>query len=437
MKNLLKKKLVKVLSQRIIITIIVMLILVAVTISTAINEGLFEYAGKAVDETRNAINAEQQLAGGRIKIGDKWYASIDDYINNKPIQQSIKIEGTLEGALNLKIESDYDSTTAPVTGQLTATLKEIEGTVTWTSDNEEVAKVSNTGLVTAIAAGTAKITASVTQEGVTRKDECKVTVETKMATITTADSYVGCYADFDGNGIPEGIIYADLAHTVSGRWNNNNMSGYSYTAESGFKSYYIKEENYTEGVFDNNDENEKIAMIAPVEGTTGKDRFYVMALEDITTAGYSTFNWYLKAYGKLDRPVATDYNDFGAGKSNTIAMLNDWNNNTATYGKQNTSDIWGAIQEDEIKEKYPIVTSENDSQKWFVPSKAEWSAFGDYLYTKLGVTTVNYGNYGLRGYYWSSSQVDTTNAYYARFSPGYVLSNTVQGYVYVRLSATF
>lgn len=45
-----------------VITIIVMLILVAVTISMAVNGGLFEYAGKAVNETKGAITNEQQLA---------------------------------------------------------------------------------------------------------------------------------------------------------------------------------------------------------------------------------------------------------------------------------------------------------------------------------------------------------------------------------------
>ena len=43
-----------------VITIIVMLILVAVTISMAVNGGLFNYAGKAVGETKNAIENESE-----------------------------------------------------------------------------------------------------------------------------------------------------------------------------------------------------------------------------------------------------------------------------------------------------------------------------------------------------------------------------------------
>ena len=63
-----------------VITIIVMLILVAVTISMAVNGGLFDYAGKAVGETNNAMQAEQQLANGGIEVGGVWYNSIDEYL---------------------------------------------------------------------------------------------------------------------------------------------------------------------------------------------------------------------------------------------------------------------------------------------------------------------------------------------------------------------
>ena len=67
-----------------IITIIVMLILVAVTISMAVNGGLFEYAGKAVGETQNVLDVEQELSNGKIQVDGKWYASIEAYLAGKP-----------------------------------------------------------------------------------------------------------------------------------------------------------------------------------------------------------------------------------------------------------------------------------------------------------------------------------------------------------------
>ncbi len=48
--------------------------------------------------------------------------------------------------------------------------------VTWATNNERVATVDKNGLVTAVGEGTAKITASLTHEGVTHTAECVVTV---------------------------------------------------------------------------------------------------------------------------------------------------------------------------------------------------------------------------------------------------------------------
>ena len=67
-----------------VITIIVMLILVAVTISMAINGGLFTHAGKATRDTENAKLQEKELSQGRVKIDGIWYDSIDDYMNERP-----------------------------------------------------------------------------------------------------------------------------------------------------------------------------------------------------------------------------------------------------------------------------------------------------------------------------------------------------------------
>ena len=67
-----------------VITIIVMLILVAVTINIALNGGLFGYAKDATTQTKSKMEAESQLSTGRIKIGDVWYDSPQDYADDKP-----------------------------------------------------------------------------------------------------------------------------------------------------------------------------------------------------------------------------------------------------------------------------------------------------------------------------------------------------------------
>ena len=70
-----------------IITIIVMLILVAVSISVALNTGLFKSAGDATKNWKSAQDAEAN-AGSEIKIGDKTYSSIEEYIEDtKPLPE--------------------------------------------------------------------------------------------------------------------------------------------------------------------------------------------------------------------------------------------------------------------------------------------------------------------------------------------------------------
>ena len=85
-----------------------MLILVGVTISMAVNGGLFDYAGKAVGETQNALDAEQQLANGGIEVDGVWYSSIEDYLNNKPASGTYGITEKDENGL-LTANATYTS----------------------------------------------------------------------------------------------------------------------------------------------------------------------------------------------------------------------------------------------------------------------------------------------------------------------------------------
>ena len=223
------------------------------------------------------------------------------------------------------------------------------------------------------------------------------------------------YADLTGDGTVDGVIYADLAVGGSGVWNNDPWSYYSYEAETGLKEYCIINEEYTDEHFGTG------KVIAPKKGTSGKDRFYVMALDDINPG--TRYCWYDAASGKLDKTVASYYNDFGEGRTNTEYVMNKWKN--SLWGKQNDNgtylDMWGVIEE-----------QFNDG--WFVPSKSEWSAFGD----KFKITSSNYVNqFGLSDWYWFSSEFNTNSAYYARLGSGSIGNSFVYNGSYVRLSTTF
>ena len=224
------------------------------------------------------------------------------------------------------------------------------------------------------------------------------------------------YADLTGDGTVDGVIYADLAVGGSGVWNGDSWSNYSYEAETGLKEYYIINEEYTDEHFGTG------KVIAPIDKDSNKkDRFYVMALDDINPG--TRYCWYDAAHGKLDKTVASNYNDFGEGRINTEYVMNKWKK--SLWGKQNDNgtylDMWGVIEE-----------QFNDG--WFVPSKSEWSAFGD----KFKITVINYDNqFGLSDWCWSSSERNTYDAYDAALGGEAIDSGTVYSSGCVRLSTTF
>ncbi len=237
--------------------------------------------------------------------------------------------------------------------------------------------------------------------------------------INNTESYVGKYADVDGDGEVDGIIYADLAVGGSGTWNLSGDSRYNsygtYTipkVTTGLKEYCVSEKKYTNAI---NGEQEVIKA----KPTGGTSRFYVMALTDIDGKPNGTqYYWYKAAYGNMNDYASTTSVDFGKGASNTTTMLAKWN--AKGYGAQDTRDLWGQIQE-------------KANKGWYVPSKAEWAAFG----ANLGINKSNYPGKGLSRYYWSSSQYDTYYAWYANFSNDYVYGNNVNFNNYVRLGTTF
>ena len=232
--------------------------------------------------------------------------------------------------------------------------------------------------------------------------------------ISKSTSYVGCYADIDADGTVDGIIYADKAvgNQGSGKWGDS-----VYTipkVKEGLKDYSISQESYT-GNFGTK------AVISPTG--TGEERFYIMALTDIDGKTNGTYYaWYHAAYStKISDWSTITSTEFGTGKTNTATMIAKWN--AKAYGDQDTDsdhkDMWGQIQ-----------TKVKDG--WFVPSRAEWAAFAG----ELGITSRNYGNFGL-SYYWSSSLTNAGNAWCADFGNGYMSIYTIGNKTFVRLGATF
>ena len=100
-------------------------------------------------------------------------------------------------------------------------------------------------------------------------------VGTRIDVDTVLDTDELYYADIDDDGTVDGVIFADLAVGGSGEYGTYGYGTYTIPKEDNLKSYYIKSENYTDDSFKKSGK-----VIAPMEGTSGNERFYVMALED-------------------------------------------------------------------------------------------------------------------------------------------------------------
>ena len=270
----------------------------------------------------------------------------------------------------------------------------------------------------------------------------ETTTDIKLPLALETEDYKGYYADVDGDGTPDGVIYADLAYAkeeTSWGISNTSYAKYSYAKETGLKEYTVSKETYKK-----NEGFGTKPIISVKSGSSGNSRFYVMALNDFTTEAYTdpndsnnnypaytTYYWYYGAFGNMS-PLITS-NNFGDGKENTRKMIAKWNaagtNEGYADSPQNNRDIWKHIQT-----KY--------QEGWYIPSLGELTAFADYFTNKTDLetklTTSNYNsNYGLSPYYWSSSQYNTIFAWFATFYNGYVLNFLVTNGSYVRLGATF
>lgn len=63
--------------------------------------------------------------------------------------------------------------------------------------------------------------------------------------VSKTESQVGKYADIDGDGTVDGIIFADLLFGGSGKWENENRGKYSIPTITTPKEYYVSQNSYT------------------------------------------------------------------------------------------------------------------------------------------------------------------------------------------------
>ena len=203
-------------------------------------------------------------------------ASKENY-ETKNVTVIAKIEKA-EGNLNLSETSgtiNYpNSTTFTVSGNT--------GTLSVSSSNTSVATVSISGstvTVKSVGAGSATITVKSAASTNYNEKTATYTVTVKKPTFT-GYSGVGYYADTDGDGTPDGIIFEDFKNGGSGTWEKNSNVSYSIPTVSDTKNYYVSQTNF-DGPFESRN-------VLSATGS-GNARFKVMALSDYNNS--ATYNY--------------------------------------------------------------------------------------------------------------------------------------------------
>ena len=161
------------------------------------------------------------------------------------------------------------------------TVSENTGALSVSSSNTNIATVSvseNTVTIKSVGAGTATITVKSASNTNYNEKTATYTVTVKDSTFT-GNFGVGYYADVDGNGTVDGIIFADFKYGGSGSWGGTD---YTISTVTGLKEYYVSKTNYN-GPFG-------IKDVLSARGS-GNARFNVMALSDYNnSATYTFFN---------------------------------------------------------------------------------------------------------------------------------------------------
>ena len=211
--------------------------------------------------------------------------------------QTVKVNKAA-GTLTLSATSgtiNYpNSTTFTVSGNT--------GTLSVSSNNNNVATASISGNTVTVkpgkTAGSATITVKSAASTNYNEKTATYTVTVKNPTFTEG-SGVGYYADTDGNGTPDGIIFADFKNGGSGSWGGTS---YTVSTVTGLKEYYISQTNY-KGPF-----GTKNVLSARESGNA---RFNVMALSDYNSATYTFTNAKSITSGEWRVPTNNEWAAFG------------------------------------------------------------------------------------------------------------------------------
>ena len=201
------------------------------------------------------------------------------------------------------------------------------GSISAWSSNTGVATVSVSGnTVKSVGAGSATITVKSASNTNYNEKTAAYAVTVKIPTFTES-SGVGYYADVDGNGTVDGVIFVDRKNGASGSWGSIN-GDYSIDTITGMKQYYVSKKNYS-GKFGTKD------VLSPMG--SGNARFYAMALNDVSSSTYTyedaqkqeSNGWYVPsknvwaAFGGQLKVEGNNYNSYGLKRDYWTSTLKE------------------------------------------------------------------------------------------------------------------
>ena len=231
------------------------------------------------------------------------------------------------GSLTL---SSYSGTiTCPNSTSFTASGT---GSISAWSSNTGVATVTvsgNTIIVKSVGAGSATITVKSAASTNYNEKTATYTVTVKNPTFTEGLG-VGYYADTDGDGTPDGIIFADFKNGGSGSW-----GGYSYTISTvtGLKEYYVSKTNYN-GPFGTKN-------VLSARGS-GNARFNVMALSDYNNgATYKFEDAKSITSGDWSTPTISAWGIFAGQLGITFSNYSRYGLKAEYWSSSIPDDYWG------------------------------------------------------------------------------------------------
>ncbi|SEF76824.1 Putative Ig domain-containing protein [Butyrivibrio sp. Su6] len=203
--------------------------------------------------------SESIPTGNEAKNYYVWYKAVGD--NDHADSEAAVIEVTIsEKAVTPEVR--FDVTTMELesgqTGTIAVTVEPSDAVVTWSSDKETVATVDNTGKVTAVGAGTAKITVTINVAGTQYKAECTVTVtgsapsetvpeisisdlseategEAYNQTLTASGAQPITWAITAGS-LPDGLALGSDTGVISGTPTSTGTSVFTVTASNSYGS---------------------------------------------------------------------------------------------------------------------------------------------------------------------------------------------------------